>query len=197
MRRLSPRQPAAIALDGSPNQIQCSVDQVGGPVARLRAGVDLAGELTTRLDRGALAYLVFEHDNAPVALRGVATRPKEPRAIDFVVIDGVQVAERRIAERVPLIARARLTDPARTGADPVETVTSNLSLGGAMLAWRHEAPSRSGLELELFLGPDAGPVRAAVSVARRTATHLGLRFDEIADADRIRLAGLIAERARQ
>lgn len=196
MRRLRQHQPVTITLDDSSAVLEGTLDRVAGPVARLRSLRELAKDVKARLRVGSLGYLVFEHGGAPVGLRGVATADQKPRAVDFVVVDGVQVAERRGAERVPLIARTRLFDPVGAASEAIETVTANVSLGGAMLTLRPGVPVNGDLQLELFVGAGADPIRCCASVVRRTPTHVGVRFVDLADADQIRLATVIAERVR-
>jgi hypothetical protein len=99
MRRLRTRQLVAVNLDGEADEIECRVSSVLGPVATLERPDGLAPPVRKRLTPGSLGFLVFDHQDAPVALRGVARAvPKSP-TIEFIVIDGIQIAERRTAAR--------------------------------------------------------------------------------------------------
>ncbi len=69
-----------------------------------------------------------------------------------------------------------------------------MSIGGVLI----ERPAGLGdgpdFRLELSLDQDPEPIRCRATVVRATPTHVALRFVDIADTDRIRLAGLIQER---
>lgn len=196
MRRLITGKAATINLDSDRSELGCRVDAVAGPVACLSLAPPVPGDAVERMTPGALGYLVFDDAGAPVGLRGVATPGSGADRVDFVVIDGVQIRERRIASRLRMVLRARVSGTADGAeASSVETVTSNVSLGGALLTRRPGMPD-DGLRLELYPRLDAEPLAIGASVVRATATHVAVHFDEIADADRIRLAGAIAERQR-
>ena len=55
--------------------------------------------MQSRLTTGSLCFLTFTHGRAPVALRGVALAVADSDDLEFVVVDGIQVAERRSAQR--------------------------------------------------------------------------------------------------
>src|ERR1700757_3989864 len=139
MRRLVKNQAVRVDLDAKVDwevdSIQCRVQSIQGPVATLTSDGEIADEVQTRLTSGSLCFLTFEHGRAPVALRGVALKAADRDELEFVVVDGIQVAERRSAERTPLVTAVKAA-PVQPGGDvgaPVATVTSNLSMGGALL----------------------------------------------------------------
>jgi len=161
-----------------------------GPVATL-IPTEVDPDLRARLTRGMLTFMVFDHHGVMVALRGVARAPSLGEALEFIVIDGVQVAERRTTARLPICARVRLTQVGC--ADVVETQTADLSLGGALIASCPGFGSGLHVDIELFVEDGEPAIRCRATIARRTPTHVGVAFSEIDDADRIRLAGILAD----
>jgi hypothetical protein len=167
LRRLTHNQRVEIHIDNDDHVVACRVAAVHGSVATLRRITDLPAEVLDKFTPGALGYLLFEHHGAKTALKGIATTGQDEQAsLAFVVIDGVQLPERRAAERVRLGALARIS---ADGDGP-------------------------DFRLELSLDQDPEPIRCRATVVRATPTHVALRFVDIADTDRIRLAGLIQER---
>jgi hypothetical protein len=148
----------------------------------------------TDVPAGALGYMVFEHKGSLVALRGVTTDvSSDGPELEFVVIDGVQLPERRAGERVELSARVRMFPPG-LGDDAdaaVESVTSNISSSGALVERRPGLGDGPDFKLELFLGGDPAPIRCGAELARFTPTHLGIKFTDMQEADRVRVGGVI------
>jgi PilZ domain len=189
MRRLRVRQPVRLDLETDDDPIECEVASVLGPVATLIPG-ELDPDLRGTLMRGVLTFMVFHHRGVMVALRGVARATSAGEALEFIVIDGVQVAERRTTARLPVCVRVRITEPDRSA---VETHTADLSLGGALVVSCPGLGSGPQWEIELLLEDGAPPIRCRATVARRTRTHVGVSFGDMQDADRIRLAGVLAD----
>jgi hypothetical protein len=165
---------------------------VKGSVASL-AQVDGAPEQLERLTPAASGYLMFEHRGGTIALKGIATTEQtdQPELL-FVVLDGVQLPERRSAERAELSALVRMSLPDGAGDDDyVETPLANVSTTGLLVQRQPGLGERAQFGLELLVDGDTEPIRCDVVVARRTATHLGMRLVNIADADRERLAEII------
>src|SRR3978361_844062 len=135
MRRLVQNQHVTIELDsefeGALDTLVCRIGSVHGPVATLAPANAIADRVRERLTPGSLGFMVFRHHGTPVGLRGVVRAAPEDDLVEFVVLCGIQIAERRTAERIAMITPVRAT-PA--GADDaISTVTANLSLGGALL----------------------------------------------------------------
>jgi len=170
---------------------------VEGSVATLRLIREVPAEVLEQFTPGALGYLLFEHRGAMTALKGIATAsPTGPAELAFVVIDGVQLPERRAAARVDVGAVARISPSAGAGhAEGVEATAANVSAGGVLIERPAGLADGPGFRLELVLDDDPAPIRCAATVVRETATHVALKFTDIADADRIRLAGIIRHRA--
>ena len=196
MRRLKHEQRVEIHLDSDDHAVACRVAAVQGSVATLTRITEVPPEVLAKFTPGVLGYLLFEHRGAMTALKGIATAsPTEPTELAFVVIDGVQLPERRAAERVssalwpgsPVGTAA--TAPARR--DPA----ANVSAGGVLI----ERPAALGdgptFRLELVVEHDPEPIRCGATSSARPPTHVALKFTDIPDADRIRLAGMIRGRA--
>lgn len=195
MRRLKHDQRVHIHLDSEEQALGCRVASVQGAVATLTRIGEPPPELLDKLTPGALGYLLFEHRGAMTALKGIATiSPAEPAELAFVVIDGVQLPERRYAERVRLSALARVSAPDSDDAG-IETTAANVSAGGVLLERHAGLGEGPRYRLELTLAGDEAPIRCDATIARETPTHIALKFTDIQDADRIRLAGMIRHQA--
>src|SRR5437870_5199957 len=112
MRRLVQNQHVTIELDaefeGALDTLVCRIGSVHGPVATLAPANAIADRARERLTPGSLGFMVFRHHGTPVGLRGVVRAdPTDEQNVEFVVIDGIQVAERRNAERVAMITPVR------------------------------------------------------------------------------------------
>lgn len=197
MRRLKHDQRVEIHLDSEDHAVGCRVDAVQGSVATLTLITEVPTEVLEKFTPGELGYLLFQHRGAMTALKGIATAsPTDPSELAFVVIDGVQLPERRAAQRFQVGALARISPSA--GADPaegIEATAANVSVSGVLIERPAGLAEGPGFRLELVLEDDATPIRCAASVVRETPTHIALKFTDIADADRIRLAGMIRHRA--
>jgi PilZ domain-containing protein len=198
MRRLVKNQAVRVDLDAKvdweADSIECRVQSVQGPVATLIPRGGIAGEVQTRLASGSLCFLTFEHGRAPVALRGVALKQPDREELEFVVVDGIQVAERRSAERTPLVTAVKATPVQADGTagQTVSTVTSNLSMGGALLLKRPGLGEVSRWQVEVFLPGASEHVHCEAVLARETPTHLGVRFVNLQEDDHLRIATLLA-----
>ncbi|MGH2892765.1 MAG: PilZ domain-containing protein [Solirubrobacteraceae bacterium] len=198
MRRLVKNQAVRVDLDAKVDWeadcIECRVQSVQGPVATMAPQGEIPEEVQTRLTSGSLCFLTFEHGRAPVALRGVALKQADREELEFVVVDGIQVAERRSAERTPLVTAVKATpvEADGTAGEMVSTVTSNLSMGGALLLKRPGLGEVSKWRVEIFLPGVSEHVHCDAVLARETPTHLGVRFVNVQEADQLRVAGLLA-----
>lgn len=180
------------------DSIDCRVHAIHGPVATLAPVGELGSELRERLTTGSLCFLTFTHGHAPVALRGATLAVAGSNLLEFVVVDGIQVAERRSAERTPFIAALRAAPIGVDGevGEYVSTVTSNLSMGGALILKRPGLGDGSRWKLELFLPGDSEHVHCEAVLARETPTHLGVRLTGVVEADHLRIAAVLAAQRR-
>jgi len=198
LRRLKPLQHVEIHIDSDDQAVvTCRVASVQGSVATLMRVTELSGDAADRFTPGVLAYLLFEHHGAMTALKGIATAsPDEQVELAFVVIDGVNLPERRAAERVDLGAHARVwAAGAADSGEGIETAAVNVSAGGVLIERPAGLGEGQSFRLELLLENDPQPIHCKATIVRETLTHIALKFREIADADRIRLAGMIRQRA--
>lgn len=143
--------------------------------------------------------MTFEHERTPVALRGVVRAIPDGSAIEFVVIDGVQLPERRAAERTAFVAQVRATQLGGDSSEPavaVETATADLSLGGALLERRVGFGNGPEWQIELSLTDELTAISCRAVRARETRRHVGVAFVDMRDSDRIRLAGVLADHHR-
>jgi hypothetical protein len=192
MRRLKHQQRVEIHLDGADGVVSCRVLGVKGSVASL-APVDGGPAQFERLTPAASGYLMFEHRGGTIALKGIATTEQadQPELL-FVVLDGVQLPERRAAERVELSALARMFLPDGASDDEfVETPLANVSTSGLLVQRHPGLDQRAQFRLELLVDGDTEPICCDVVVARRTATHLGMRLVNLDEAAQERLAAVI------
>jgi hypothetical protein len=189
MRRLHEQQIVEIHLETDEPAITCRVASVTGAVATLMR----EGEADESLPPAATGHLVFEHHGSLVALRGIAASlsADEPK-IEFVVIDNVVLPERRAAERIPLAAAARLWAPGLEddATARIDTITTDLSITGALVERRAGLGSEE-LAMELRFNPDPAPITCRAQPVRETRTHVGLKFVDMPEPDRARLAGII------
>ncbi len=198
MRRLVKNQLVRVDLDAKVDWevdcIECRVQSIQGPVATLAPTSEIVTSVQNRLASGSLCFLTFEHNRAPVALRGVALATAGSDDLEFVVVDGIQVAERRSAERTPLVTAVRATPVGADGelGEVAGTVTSNLSMGGALLLKRPGLGTGPRWKIELFLPGDPEHVHCEAELARETPTHLGVRLVNMQEPDQLRVAGVLA-----
>lgn len=198
MRRLVKNQAVRVDLDAKVDWdvdcIECRVRSIQGPVATLSPVAEISADVQERLSSGSLCFLTFEHNRSTVALRGVALAVAGSRELEFVVVDGIQVAERRSAERTALVTAVRAAPVADDGSteEAVGTVTSNLSMGGALLLKRPGLGSGPKWKIELFLPGDPQHIHCDAELARETPTHLGVRLVNMQEPDQLRLAGVLA-----
>ena len=168
-----------------------------GSVATLRLITEVPTEVLEKFTPGELGYLLFQHRGAMTALKGIATAsPTDPSELAFVVIDGVQLPERRAAQRSQVGALARISPSGGADqAEGVEAIAANVSVSGVLIERPDGLGDGPGFRLELVLEDDPAPIRCAATIVRQTPTHVALKFTDIADTDRIRLAGVIRHRA--
>jgi len=187
-----------IHIDGDDRAVvACRVAAVQGSVATLTRITELPDDVGDMFTPGMLGFLLFEHHGAMTALKGIATAsPTDGTELAFVVIDGVQLPERRAAERVDLSALARVwAAGAGDRAESIDTAAVNVSAGGVLIERPAGLGDGQNFRLELVLDDDPQPIRCNAMIVRETPTHVALKFRQIADADRIRLAGMIRRRA--
>lgn len=179
--------------------MDCLVAELSSPVALLASTGGLEPSMLADLGSGALGYLVFEHHGAMVGLRGMAkVTPAIAPMIAFVVVDGVEVPERRGGERVPLETRAEIR-PLGSGVESHvhETCTVNISLSGALLERPPGLPEAELVSIALYFGTDPEPLRSDARWVRSMGTQIGVHFETLAATDQTRLAEMLAGHQRR
>jgi PilZ domain len=194
MRRLRHHQRVEIHLNGGEEVVPCLVLGVERAVATL-ATIDpgLIAQLGGSM-HAAPGYLLFDHGGRRVALKGIATTAgtSEQSEVLFVVIDGVQLPERRSAERVEVDGFARLFPPVSAGLpEYIDTPLADLSISGVRVERHPGLAERVRYRLELYLGDARSPICCDAEVARATARHLGMKFIELQASDRVLLAAIV------
>lgn len=198
MRRLKHQQEVEIHLDSEDEVIfPCRVVGVERSVATL---VSKDADPSALLGSSAPAvhgYLVFDHAGGKVALKGIATASQSDRPeLLFVVVDGVQLPERRSATRVQINAVARMFLPDSSAENECfETSLADLSVSGIRVEGHSRLDSATRYRLELYIGDAQTPIRCGAEVARRTPTHVGLQFTDLDEADRALLDGIVRAHA--
>jgi hypothetical protein len=198
MRRLRHHQEVEIHLDGEDEVVLgCRVMGVEGSVATL-ASVDAGpGPLLGGSVPAVPGYLLFDHSGGRVALKGIATaNTSEGPELLFVVLDGVQLPERRAAARVRINAVARMFHvDAGPESEYFETRLADLSVSGMRVEGHPGLDGAIGYRLELYFGDAQTPIRCGAEVARRTPTHVGLKFVELQETDRALLDAIVRAHA--
>jgi hypothetical protein len=189
MRRLREQQIVEIHLETDDPAMTCRVASVTGAVATLM----LEQQPEEPLPPASTGHLVFEHHGSLVALRGIAASlsTDEPK-IEFVVVDNVVLPERRAAERIPLAATVRLSAVAGENdqTPSITTITADISITGALVERRAGLGSQA-LAMEIRFDADPTPITCRAQPVRDTPTHVGMKFVDMPEADRARLAGII------
>jgi hypothetical protein len=194
MRRLKHHQEVEIHLDGEDEIVlDCRVLGVEGSVATLASDDAGPGTLLGGSVPAVPGYLLFDHAGGKVALKGIATAStSQGPELLFVVIDGVQLPERRGAARAQVKAVARMFAPdSPDGSEYFETRLADLSISGLRVERHPRLDSATRFRLELYIGDAQTPIRCGAEVARGTPTHVGLKFVDLSDADRTLLDAIV------
>ncbi len=198
MRRLRHQQRVEIHLDGDEEEvISCVVIGVERAVATLASINPAPVPLLGSSMQAASGYMVFDHCGGRVGLKGIATTAgaNEWPEFLFVVIDGVQLPERRSAERVEVRAVARLFPPdAAPDGGYIDTLLADLSISGMRVARHPGLVEQVPYRLQLYIADRPAPICCGAEVARTTATHVGMKFLDLQEADRTLLAAIVASR---
>ncbi len=193
MRRLALRQLVSVDVSGPEGRVDCRVGAISGAEATLVPVAELSEYARAKLETECPCYLVFENRVGPVGLRGVARMIGSGAQMSFAVVDGVQLSQRRGTARVPIRAPASFTPIAADGTlgEPVDTVTANLSLGGALIAARQGIGD--GPEWRFELRPSGQPpgLVGRGTLVRRDAAWIGVALSEMSESDRLKLATLL------
>ncbi len=198
MRRLKHHQEVEIHLDAEDEIVlDCRVLGVEGSVATLASDDAGPGTLLGGSVPAVPGYMLFDHAGGMVALKGIATAStSQGPELLFVVIDGVQLPERRGAARAEVKAVARMFAPGSPDeSEYFETRLADLSISGMRVERHHGLVSATQFRLELYIGEAQTPIRCQAELARTTPTHVGMKFVDLQDTDRTLLDAIVRANA--
>jgi PilZ domain len=198
MRRLKHHQEVEIHLDAEDEIVlDCRVLGVEGSVATLASDDAGPGTLLGGSVPAVPGYMLFDHAGGMVALKGIATAStSQGPELLFVVIDGVQLPERRGAARAEVKAVARMFAPGSPDeSEYFETRLADLSISGMRVERHPGLFSATQFRLELYIGDAQTPIRSQAEVARTTPTHVGMKFVDLQDTDRTLLDAIVRANA--
>jgi hypothetical protein len=187
-----------VAVSVGDTTVDCRVAGLSGGEASLEALNASDGELLPAAS--AAATLVFSHGGGLVMLRGAMYRVGRGEIRFAESARGPQVAEqRRKAARLPIALPAMLARLDEHGAlvgQQRKLVTRDLSLGGLAVATGLSGfPVGARLRFELVL-TDGVTLAGTGRVVRSAGDLCGVEFEQLAPADRVRLAGFLAAQQR-
>ena len=197
MKRLIENQ--VVALSVGETAIDCRVAGLDGAEAQLLPLRPAEARLLPPASAGAT--IVFTHRGGLVMLRGAMYRAADGFRFGQATRDTAAVAEqRRRAGRVEIALPASVTALGPDGTpvgDEQRLVTRDISIGGLALA-TGRLPLSSGSRLSFTVTlPDLTQVGGTGRVVRAASDMCGVQFEDIAPADRLKLAGfLVAEQRR-
>ena len=198
MKRLALEQEVALSVGDA--TVDCRVAALSGGEAAL-APLDPA-------DSGMLpaasagASLVFTHGGRLVMLRGAMYRATGEDDIRFAEktlrsAPTASAEQRRKAARLPITLPAtirQLDDEGTPFGEERQLVTRDISIGGFAVATGVGGFS-PGAHVQFALILTSGEMLSGTAIVVRAASEMsGLRFDKLAPADRVKLAGFLAGR---
>jgi len=196
VKRLANDQVVALSVGDA--TVDCRVAALAGGEAALEALMPDEAKLLPAASAGA--SLVFSHEGRLVMLRGAMYRANGEHDLRFaektIASARALVAEqRRKAARLPITLPATLR-PLDVDGEPIgeerQLITRDISIGGFAVATGVIGLAvgvRVWFELILTNGAMIG---GTARVVRSASEMAGLSFEQIAPADRVRLAGFLA-----
>jgi hypothetical protein len=196
MKRLAPDQEVALSVGDV--TIDCRVaEQPGAEVALVPLD---ERESRTLPAASAGASLVFSHGGRLVMLRGAMYRASSHDDIRFAektVRSGpaASAEQRRKAARLPITLPAtiiQLDEAGQPFGEERQLITQDISIGGFAVGTGVGGFSIGALvRFDLVLTSGA-MIGGTARVVRAASEMSGLRFEQLAPADRVRLAGFLA-----
>jgi hypothetical protein len=200
MRRLTRDQVVALSVGDA--TIDCRVVDLTAGEASLVA-LD-ANETTLLPAASAGASLVFSHGGRLVMLRGAMYRADTQDDLRFAETTGRAAAslvaeQRRKAARLPITLPATITQLDASGTpfgEERQLVTRDISIGGFAVG-TGVGNFSVGTLVEFQLVLTNGAIIAGTARVVRAANEMsGLKFETLAPAERVRLAGFLAGHQR-
>jgi hypothetical protein len=196
MKRLLENE--VVGLSVGETAVDCRVAALTGGEASLHALRPAEAKLLPPASAGAT--LVFTHRGGLVMLRGAMYRGGSIDDLRFAEGSRSTTAvaeQRRRAARVEIGLLASVTALAADGTPEGEEhqlITRDLSLGGLALDIGR-APLLNGTRLRFTVTlPDLTQVGGTGRVVRAAGSMCGVKFEDVAPADRLKLAGFLVAR---
>jgi hypothetical protein len=179
---LTEGQVVQLDLGGKTSALPCCVIGFTGSAVLLAPIVPATAPTAEAIEAGREAYVVIDDDQQVHALRARVRPGSEPGEVLVTVTDAFRLGQRRRYSRAPLALRA--TVGAHPGGETWETVTRDISAGGARIARTGAAGEQADRLCVALAAPAAGlRIEAQADVVRRSQRDLAVQFSEIADAD--------------
>jgi hypothetical protein len=196
MKRLAVDQEVALSVGNV--TVDCKVGELlGGEVALVPLGESETGSLPAA---SAGASLVFTHGGRLVMLRGAMYRATSDDDIRFAektvrAAAAASAEQRRKAARLPITLPATIVQLDAAGeafGEERQLITKDLSIGGfAVGTGVGSFPVGAVVHFDIILTSGA-IVGGTARVVRAAHEMSGLRFEQLAPAERVRLAGFLA-----
>ena len=179
---LTEGQVVQLDLGGKTTALPCRVLGFGGSTVMLAPVVPATAPTVDAIQSGREAYVVLDDDNQVHALRARVRPGSEPGEIVVTVTDAFRLGQRRRYSRAPLALHATVAVPG--GGQPWETVTRDISAGGARIARTGHDDEQADLLAITLSSPAAGlRIETQADVVRRSQRDLAISFSEIAESD--------------
>jgi hypothetical protein len=190
-----------VGLSVGDTTVDCRVASVTGGEAAL---VPLRpGDATLLPAASSSATLVFTHRGGLVMLRGAMYRAGDAADLRFGESSRPASAgaaeQRRRAARIDIGLLASVTvlrDDGTPAGDERQFLTRDMSLGGLALNTGHATLSNGSLVRFTVTLPDLSQIGGTARVVRAVTGMCGVKFEEVAPADRVRLAGFLVSAQR-
>ena len=175
-------QVVQLDLGGRTAALPCCVIGFTGPDVLLAPIVPPTAPTSEAIQAGREAYVVIDDDRQVHALRATVRPGSEADEVLINVTDSFRLGQRRRYSRAPLALHATVEVP--HAGEPWETVTRDISAGGARIARTgNEGEQADRLQVTLS-SPAAGlRIETQADVVRRSQRDLAISFSEISDAD--------------
>jgi hypothetical protein len=190
-----------VGLSVGETTVDCRVAGLMGGEAALHPVRPAEAKLLPAASAGA--ELVFAHRGGLVMLRGAMYRAGSPEELRFAegtrATCAVPAEQRRRAARVDIALLASVTPLAQDGTpegDEHQFFTRDVSIGGFALDTRR-VPMVNGSLLRFTVTlPDLTQVGGTGRVVRAARGLCGVQFEDVAPADRLKLAGFLVAQQR-
>ena len=179
---LTEGQVVQLDLGGKTSALPCCVIGFTGPAVLLAPIVPPTAPTADAIQSGREAYVVIDDEQQVHALRATVRPGSDPGEILITVTDAFRLGQRRRYSRAPLALHATVAVPG--GGQPWETVTRDISAGGARIARTGHDDEQADLLAITLSSPAAGlRIETQADVVRRSQRDLAISFSEIAESD--------------